>query len=162
MWRKFRFSLRTLLAAIAIVACAGGYAARTWAQVRYRQQRLRTAEEHSAYVILERGRTYRSLKEPREGAIYEAFDGWQEGASSPAIDYLASTPADRRTSPLQRWLGDLPVRNIFMTRQDGFARFRAAFPEAQIVVMPSVAARARQFRAAGRPIDNLFLNVENP
>jgi len=139
---RFSFGLRTLLLCFTILALIAGYFAWNVNVVERRRQLLMQCQENDVFAI---GHwedapnfPYCSIKDFRELTIFQLFDGWQERPTDPAVSFIRDAPLDRRNlSWLRRWLGDRRVSNIFLTDPAVFARYRAAFPEAMMVVDPT-------------------------
>ena len=141
-WRSFSFGLRTLLLAFTLLALIAGYFAWNVNVVERRRQLLSQCQENDVFAIWhwENAPDYphAGIKDFRALMIFELFDGWQERATDPTVSFIRDAPLDRRDlSWLRRWLGDRRVSNLFLTDTAAFARYRAAFPEAMMVVDPA-------------------------
>jgi hypothetical protein len=139
---RFSFGLRTLLLTFTILALIAGYFAWNVDVVERRRQLLLQCQENDVFAILrwEDSPSFPngSIKDIRALTIFQLFDGWQERSTDPAASFIRDAPLDRRKlSWLRRWLGDRRVSNIFLTDPVEFARYRAAFPEAMMMVDPT-------------------------
>lgn len=139
---RFSFGLRTLLLAFTVLSLIAGYFAWNVNVVERRRQLLLQCQENDVFAIRHwedaPGFPNGSIKDVRALTIFQLFDGWQERATDPAVSFIRDAPLDRRNvSWLRRWLGDRLISNIFLTAPAEFVRYRAAFPEAMMVVDPT-------------------------
>jgi hypothetical protein len=134
-----RFSLRTLLAAMTLVAIACGYFASAANLVQHRRELLQACDDRRAFVILSHEDNPSGIKDLRALTIYSLFERWTKPATwtadAPTIVALRNR---RKLSLVRRWLGDRRVDNIFLTDSALLPRYSRAFQEAQIVLDPSI------------------------